>query len=210
MSNKKQKQFKMTPEQKALFDDLTTLQQQIALNSLSGMSNIDSYRNSKGKAKTDLAMEASCSQILNNLKVVKFLDTMKEVAVNNAIMSREEMMERLTSLSRTSMSDLVDWSVHSVTDAKGETAKQSVWAVKDSAMQDPVSMASIAELSAGKDGFKIKQHSPLTAMKQLADLAGYNEAQKIEHSGSTKVTTIDLTASPEDAARMYTEMMEGK
>lgn len=188
MSNKKQKQFKMTPEQKALFDDLTTLQQQIALNSLSGMSNIDSYRNSKGKAKTDLAMEASCSQILNNLKVVKFLDTMKEVAVNNAIMSREEMMERLTSLSRTSMNDLVDWSVHSVTDAKGETAKQSVWAVKDSAMQDPVSMASIAELSAGKDGFKIKQHSPLMAMKHLAELAGYEAPKQVEIANKEELT----------------------
>lgn len=178
------KQFKMTPEQKALFDGLTTLQQEISLNSLSGMNDIDSYKASRGKAKTIKTMEASVSEILSNPKVVSFIDAMKEVAVNNAIMSREEMMERLTSMSRTSMSDLIDWSVHSVTDANGELAKQSVWSVKESAMQDPVAMASIAELTAGKEGIKIKQHSPLAAMKQLSDLAGYNEASKVDHTSS--------------------------
>lgn len=174
----------MTPEQKTLFDDLTSLQQQIALNSLSGMSNIDSYKNSKGKAKTQEAQEAGASEILNNPKVKLFLDAMKEEAVNNAIMSRQEMMERLTSLSRVSMNDLIDWGVYSTTDAEGNEVKQSVWTVKDSASQDDVAMASIAELSASKDGIKIKQHSPLAAMKQLSELAGYNAAQKHDHTSS--------------------------
>ena len=174
----------MTPEQKALFDDLTSLQQQIALNSLSGMSNIDSYKNSKGKAKTQEAQEAGASEILNNPKVKLFLDAMKEEAVNSAIMSRQEMMERLTSLSRVSMNDLIDWGVYSTTDAEGNEVRQSVWTVKDSASQDDVAMASIAELSASKDGIKIKQHSPLAAMKQLSDLAGYNAAQKHDHTSS--------------------------
>lgn len=174
----------MTPEQKALFDDLTSLQQQIALNSLSGMSNIDSYKNSKGKAKTQEAQEAGASEILNNPKVKLFLDAMKEEAVNSAIMSRQEMMERLTSLSRVSMNDLIEWGVYSTTDAEGNEVKQSVWTVKDSASQDSVAMASIAELSASKDGIKIKQHSPLAAMKQLSDLAGYNAAQKHDHTSS--------------------------
>lgn len=49
----------------------------------------------------------------------------------------------------------------------------------------------------------------VSATMSKAKLMGL-DIQKIEHSGSTKVTTIDLTASPEDAARMYAEMMEGK
>lgn len=180
----------MTPEQKALFDDLTSLQQQIAINSLSGMSNIDAYKNSKGKAKTQEAQEAGASEILNNPKVKLFLSAIKEEAINNAIMSRQEMMERLTSLSRVSINDLIDWGVYSTTDADGNEVKQSVWTVKESASQDDVAMASIAELSASKDGIKIKQHSPLAAMKQLSELAGYNSAQKHDHTSS------DGTMSP--------------
>ena len=56
-----------------------------------------------------------------------------------------------------------------------------------------------------KDGINAK----LKAMKQLADLAGYNEAAKLEVKSSATVTTIDITATPEEAARAYTEMMEG-
>lgn len=174
----------MTPEQKALFDDLRNLTQKACLNVLAGMSNIDAYTKAGGKSKTKASAEACASRMLSSAKAKAFLDSMKETAISDAIMSREEMMERLTSMSRTSMSDLIDWSVHSVTDANGELAKQSVWSVKESAMQDPVAMASIAELTAGKEGIKIKQHSPLAAMKQLSDLAGYNEASKVDHTSS--------------------------
>lgn len=183
MSNKKQKQFKMTPEQKALFDDLTTLQQQIALNSLSGMSNIDSYRNSNGKAKTDLAMEASCSQILNNLKVVKFLDTMKEVAVNNAIMSREEALEILSNNARVKVSDIATFSyVRIGEDEEGNDIMQTVWKMKDSEDIDPEVMSCIKSVTMTKQGPKIELHDQQGAIKQLASMQGWESAQKFEHS----------------------------
>lgn len=218
-------QFEMSDEQQALFEALTPLQKEIALNSISGMNDIDSYKNSSGKAKTLKAMEASVSAILSNLKVKAFVKSMANQIVNPAIMSRNEMMERLSGLARTNMSDLITWGLQGDTEQTtinedGEEvypednpewqAPQSVWVIKPSALQDPMKVASIAEVTAGKEGFKIKQHSPLAAMKQLAELAGYNEAQKIEHSGSTTVKNIDLNASPEEAARMYSEMMEGK
>ena len=65
-------------------------------------------------------------------------------------------------------------------------------------------MASIAEVTAGKDGIKIKQHSPLTAMKQLADIEGYNKPQKIEQSGV--VTSIQM--SKEEYAEARKEMLD--
>jgi len=98
--------FEMNEKQKALFDDLTTLRQEIALNSLSGMNDIDSYKNSSGKAKDVKSMEASVCEILGNHKVIAFLDAMKAVSVNSAIMSRQEMMETLTALSKVDLSRL--------------------------------------------------------------------------------------------------------
>lgn len=98
--------FEMSENQKALFDNLTTLQQEISLNSFSGMNDIDSYKNSSGKAEKENAMSASVSEILSNPKVVAFLDSMKAVAVSDAIMSREEMMETLTAISKVDLSRL--------------------------------------------------------------------------------------------------------
>lgn len=186
---KPKEQFKMTEEQKALFDKLTTLQQQVALNSLSGMSNIDSYRNSCGKAKTDRAKEVSAGQILSKLEVVAFLDAMKEVAVNNAIMSREEMMTELSILSRVKTSDIINFgyrAVEAVDPKTGETkiVNQSYWSMKDMEELTPEQLGAIEEVSVGKDGLKFKKVSRLNAMKQLSELAGYNAAQKYDHTSS--------------------------
>lgn len=49
----------------------------------------------------------------------------------------------------------------------------------------------------------------VSSVMSKAKLVGF-DVVKIEHSGSTTVTNIDLNASPEEAARMYAEMMEGK
>ena len=172
--------IEMNERQKKLLGDLTSLQREIALNSISGMTDIDSYRNSKGKAKDIKSMEASVSEILSNLKVREFIDSMAETRVNPAIMSRTEMMERLSNLARTNMSDLIEWGPGELTDSNGEKITQSVWSIKESAKLDSNKMSSISEVVAGKDGLKIKQHSPLAAMKQLADIGGYNAAKEIE------------------------------
>ena len=201
--------IKMTDEQKALFDALTPLQQEVSLNSIKGMNDIDAYKNSSGKAKKLQTMEVTVSRMLSNAKVKAFISSMKEVAVSDAVMSCQEMKERLSNLARTDMNDLVEWQEVDSKDDEGNEFTQSMWRVKPSVMQDKVAMSSISELAATKDGIKIKQHSPLAAMKQLADLAGYEAPKKVDVDLTTTTFDIDVTATPEEAARLYTEMMEG-
>ncbi len=205
----KDKTIEMTEEQKELFDIMTPLQQKVATNVLAGMSNIDSYIHGGGKAKTKAAQEAGASELLSNPKVKAFLDTMKHAAVTSAVMSREEMLERLSNLSRVNMSDLITWHTTTIEkpnrDGELEEVEQSIWSIKESAEQDPYAMASIAEVTAGKDGFKIKQHSPLAAMKQLAEMAGYNAATKVDHSGS--VNNVNYTPESYKEAQ---EKLEGQ
>ena len=179
MSAKKYK-FEMNDDQKLLFNKLSPLQQKVCIESLKGKSNIDSYRDGGGKAKGIKSQEASASELLSNLKVDKFLCSMRSVAVSKAVMTRQEMLERLSSIARANMSDLIEWRTQMHEGNDGEEVEQSAWAIKESAYINGVTMASIAEVTAGKEGFKIKQHSPLTAMKQLADVAGYNDAKKVE------------------------------
>ncbi len=178
--------FKMSKEQQDLFESLTPLQKEIALNSISGMNDIDCYKNSSGKAKKENTMRASVCEILANPNVKSFIESMAEHIVNPAIMSRTEMLERLSGLARTNMSDLIEWRTGPSIDDEGNTVEQSLWSVKESAALDPIKAASIAEVTASKEGFKIKQHSPLAAMKQLAELEGYNKPVEINNNVTVK------------------------
>jgi len=194
----------MTDEQKKMLDDLAPLQKRVAINVIAGMSDIDAYYAGKGKAKNRASAESIVSRMLRNAKVKKFLDSMSQEAVSSAVMTRQEMLERLSNLSRVNMSDLIEWSVSESKDDEGNPTEQTIWAIKESAQQDPNAMASIAEVTAGKEGFKIKQHSPLAAMKQLADMEGYNKPQKIEQSGV--VASIQL--SKEEFMEVRKQMLE--
>ena len=195
--------FEMNEEQAALFDKLTPLKKEVSLNSISGMNDIEAYKASSGKAKTENTQRACASEILTNPNVKAFIKSMANHIVNPAVMSRQEMIERLSGLARTNMSDLITWGLEGDTEIvdineKGEEldpedipesqAPQSVWVIKPSALQDPNKVASIAEVSAGKEGFKIKQHSPLAAMKQLAELAGYEAPKQIEVVAKEELT----------------------
>jgi phage terminase small subunit len=190
-----QHEMEMTDEQKRLFGALTSMQQNICIESLSGKNDIDSYYAGGGKAKTRLSAEAAASTLLSNVKVKAFMGSMKHEAVKGAVMTRQEMLERLSVLARVNMSDLIEWSKATTTDAEGEEVEQSTWALKESSELDQYKLAAIAEVTSGRDGFKIKQHSPLAAMKQLADVEGYNAATKNEITGKDggAIETADMT-----------------
>lgn len=155
--------IQMTDEQKAMFDDLTPLQQKVAISVISGMSNIDAYYAGGGKAKNKAAAEAVVSRMLSNAKVKSFIDSMKEVAVNSAVMSRQEMMETLTRFSRVNL-----------------PLNKLGFLELDSLSSDQ--LEALEQVQITEDGVKVKNYSKLASMKQLAELAGYNEAQKIEHT----------------------------
>ena len=175
----------MTPDQKFLFDQLTQLQQRVATNVLSGMTQRQAYYMAGGTAKSDNSADAACSELLTNLKVIAYMDAMKEAAVSEAVMSRTEAMEKLSVLARTDLKDLVDFGEYELgSDAEGNPIIQSSWKIKGSVFQDPAKMAAISELTASKEGIKIKTHSPLAAIKQLADMSGWNAPEKKEITGA--------------------------
>ncbi len=171
----------MTPEQKALFDQLTELQQRTAINVLAGMTQRAGYYAAGGTASSDESADSAAHTMLSNIQVVAFMDAMKEAAVSEAVMTRTEAMEKLSALARTDLKDLVEFGEYELgSDAEGNPIVQSSWRIRDSALQDPAKMAAISELTASKEGIKIKTHSPLAAIKQLADMQGWDAAKKVD------------------------------
>lgn len=176
----------MTPEQKALFDELTELQQRVATGVLAGMTQRAAYWAAGGKAKNDPGADMSASQIISNPKVKAFMDAMKLQAVSDAIMTREEALKTLSLIGRTHLKDIVKFrTVNIGKDMEtGADLNQTAWEINaDLQETDSDKLIIISELEVGKFGPKIKTHSPVAAIKQLAEMQGWNAATKHEITG---------------------------
>lgn len=179
--------FEMNDNQKALFNTLTPLKQKVALNKIAGMKPADAHREAGGTCKNESNRYKLASEILINPDVVAFINSMANHIVNPAIMSRDEMMEELSLVARTNSNDLIEWGYRGVKKLNKDTGEeeivqQSYWTLKSSDEINPDHMAAIEEVTVGKEGLKFKRTSKLSAMKQLAELGGYNAASKHEHS----------------------------
>jgi len=173
----------MTPEQLALFEKLTPLQRRVCTALLvPGANQRKAYYAGGGTAKTDSAADTCVSTMLSNVKVRAFLDAMQQQAVRSAIMEKEEAMAILTRQARTSLSDLVEWARYPISSdmMTGEVTEwQTGWRIKPSVEQDPEKMALISELTAGKEGIKIKTHSQREALQLLGKFRGWEAPTKI-------------------------------
>lgn len=178
----------MTPEQQAMFDQLTGLQQRMCtlLIENPGLSQRQAYYAAGGKAKTDDGADASASEIMGNRKVSAFMDSLKVQAISNAIMTREEAMAKLSLIARTDLKDIVKFRTATIGKdmEAGEDLNQTAWEINaDLQANADDKLSIISELEVGKFGPKIKTHNQLAALKQLAELQGWNAAKKFEHTG---------------------------
>ncbi len=130
------------------------------------------YNASKMKPNS---INVNASKLLADAKVTLRLKELNESAVSSAVMTRKEVLERLSTFARTDLSDLVEFGAYELgQDDDGKPIVQAAWKIRDSVLQDPKKLAAISELSAGRDGIKIKTHSPLQAIQQLAKLQGWD------------------------------------
>jgi len=195
---------KLTAEQQLLFDALTPLQKKFALAIVKGKNQTDAYKAAKGKAKGD-AMRAAASRMYANVNVQAFLASVQVSAVDDAIMTREEALKRLTTMGRARITDLVDFGEHDMgKDEDGRDVIQATWRFKDSVKQSPELLDAIAELTAGKDGIKLKLHDARGAIKQMAEMEGWQAPEKVEHSNP------DGSLNPANMAAAVIEALKRK
>ena len=153
------------------------------------------------------AANSSVAAVLAIPSVKALHAQLKEERLLEGILTRSEAMKILSDMASTPISDLVTFStVDAGTDDDGNPVKQSVWAFKDSALLDEGAMRSISELAATREGLKIKQHDQKAAIKQLAEMAGWDAAKKIEHSG--RLATINGDMSLEEASRLFEDNLK--
>ena len=191
----------LTEEQMDLFNKMTALQQRVCIELVKGSEQIDAYRTAKGKKEVNGNTAKACvSRMLTNANVVAFMDSIKRTKLNEAIMTREEGLLILSNMARTSTSDVIDFAQVVVEDAEGNKKAQTIWSIKDSAQHSPDKLACIHEVTAGKDGLKVKMHDQKTAIQMISRIEGWDkpsEADQVERQKTQEERVIELAAAVE-------------
>lgn len=143
-------------------------------------SNTKAYQSVYTEASAETARtEVSKCLALPNVKTL--YDALKEAQILEGVITRSEAMKILSDMATTTIGDLVDFGSHEVgVDDDGEPIYQSTWSFKDKAKIPEHALRSISELAATPQGLKIKQHDQKAAIKQLADMMGWNAPAKLD------------------------------
>lgn len=202
----------MTPEQKALSEKLTNLQRLTVLGVVAGKSQRQAYYDAGGKAKTDESADATVSEILSDPKVRLFTDSLVSSIANDAIMSREEAMERLSLMGRTRITDILEFEAVEVVakgkDGEDETKTETIWRLKDSAELQERAAAAIKSVTMTKQGPKIEMYDAKDAMAQLAKMQGWEAAQKLTLGGDADNPIVTVALDAEAYKKARADMMK--
>lgn len=202
----------MNPEQQSLSDKLTNLQRLTVLGVVAGKSQRQAYYDAGGKAKTDESADATVSEILSDPKVRLFTDSLVSSIANDAIMSREEAMERLSLMGRTRITDILEFEAVEVVakgkDGEGETKTETIWRLKDSAELQERAAAAIKSVTMTKQGPKIEMYDAKDAMVQLAKMQGWEAPQKMTLGGDAENPIVTAVLDAEGYKKARAAMMK--
>ena len=176
----------MTEEQQNMFDKLTRLRKGVALATLRGLTPTEAHREGGGKAKNESHRSRLAGEILLVPAVKAFLDSFKVERLKSTIMSRDEMLERLSVMARADISDVltaVDSNDEFMNTETGDVVSgKTLIGLKPIAEMTRGDLAGVSEILVDDDGykFKFKPKDQREAMKQLSELMGYDAPTKTE------------------------------
>lgn len=165
---------------------LTPKQEKFCLEYLKCGNASEAYRQSYNAEKMKPeSVNRKAKELLDNVKIRARLEELNEAAISDAVMTRQEALERLSQFARTDLADLVEFGSYELgEDETGRPIIQTAWKIRDSVLQEPAKLAAITELSATKDGIKIKVHDQKHSIQQLAKMLGWESAEKHDHISS--------------------------
>lgn len=176
---------KLTDEQIESYLSLTKLQRGFVVEILKGTNQTEAHRIAGGYAKKESTRPSLATRMLKDANVRAFMALFKGEQCKplaSAIMTREEIAERLTRIARTKLTDVVEITTKTLFDENGDEVQQGAWNLRQPDDMQGAGVEMLSELTVSKHGIKIKTHDQTAAMKQLADLYGWNK-QVVEHQG---------------------------
>lgn len=170
----------ITDEQRAMIDALPKLARRVLLERVADAtaSDVECYRRAGGKAKSDSAARVGVHEILTHPNVSKILDTFKKPVIENAIMTREEMLRDLTDVANVSIDDVMSWTTCEgdlIDTQSGEQINYpSVITVRNMNDIPKHVLKCIKSVKQTKNGIELTLEDRHAARKLIADMQGFN------------------------------------
>ena len=178
----------MTDEQLQMYNNLTTLQQNVAICRINMplSSDAEVYKLGGGTATNDNSITTTAHELLNNPKVKTFLNTFAIEKVELAVMGRDEIIKDLSFIAGADISDIAEFSDRPCIDQEDKT---QVWqsTVRVKSMKDltPLQRKLIKGVKQTKYGIELTLHDAMQARKFLIGLQGFDAAKKLDITATT-------------------------
>ena len=186
----------MTEEQLNMYNNLTTLQQNVAIMRINMplSSDAEVYKLGGGTAENESSVTSAAHRLLNNVEVVEFLNTFAVEKVELAVMSRDQIIEDLSFIASADISDVAEFDDRECLDVEDSTIRyQSTIRVKSMRELTKLQRKLIKSVKQTKYGLELTLHDAMQARKQLTALQGFDAAKKQELviTGESKRTIDD-------------------
>lgn len=114
-------------------------------------------------------------ELLKNGKIEVRLKELNQMAVSDAVMTKQEALQLLSAKARIRITDVCDFKQEQVgNDEEGNPVFQTVWTMKNAEDIDPAVAACIKSVTVTKTGPKIELYDANASAKLLADMLGWN------------------------------------
>tara|TARA_Y100001937_G_C7097092_1_gene320613 strand:+ start:616 stop:1194 length:579 start_codon:yes stop_codon:yes gene_type:complete len=114
-------------------------------------------------------------ELLKNGKIEVRLKELNQMAVSDAVMTKQEALQLLSVKARIRITDVCDFKQEQVgNDEEGNPVFQTVWTMKNAEDIDPAVAACIKSVTVTKTGPKIELYDANASAKLLADMLGWN------------------------------------
>jgi len=170
-------------------------------------SNTKAYMSLYPDSSVDAA-RSSVADLLANPNTKRLYTALREEKLMEGVLTRSEAMKILTDMATTSMGDIIEFgnTEIGIDPETGDPVMAGTWKFKNSKDMTEEQLRSINEVASTAQGLKIKQHDQKAAIKQLAEMAGWEAPKKIKHSGELTSTTPDMDL--ETATRIYEDNLK--
>lgn len=180
----------LTPEQLERFAVLDDEEKTLAMALLAGLSHLEGMRMAQpGSPASDSVMRQQAATMVKRVGFVAFMTAIHAGILSDAIMTRQEALERLSEMARGKLSSIISFSRENF-GTGDKPDMRTAWDLTAEFVADPSLADNIAKMSNGLQGPKIEMYSAVGAIKQLSTMLGWNAAQKVDH------TSVDGSMTP--------------
>lgn len=198
---------KLTPLQWSLYALLNPVEKLTANYFISGLGESESYKRacvdvglpSPGDNASKLARRIFDSKHVKNY-IWSIIEVSYEAHANKSVMDREEALQRLTTIVRTKLTDIIDWQILDVTTKGNVKLATTQITLRNRNELTEAQLSCIKKLYISKGQIRVELYDTTQAMQQLSVMQGWNAAEKyiIEADDKTLTPWNDIEAFVDD------------